>query len=162
MRPTIILLLTLALTQPALAAGRHGAPHGHHAHAHESQAGAPGDPAQVTRVIEIVMYDTMRFEPDRVQVQPGETVRFRVLNAGRLRHEFVLGSEGEIREHARQMREHPDMAHHDANALSLGPGEQGELIWRFGGPGSVVYACLIPGHLEAGMEGRVHVDGQPE
>lgn len=33
------------------------------------------------------------------------------------------------------------------------PGEAGEIIWQFSKAGEYVFACLMPGHLEAGMAG---------
>jgi uncharacterized cupredoxin-like copper-binding protein len=40
---------------------------------------------------------------------------------------------------------------------SLAPGKRGELIWKFTRPGTVTFACLQSGHLEAGMRGAVAV-----
>jgi uncharacterized cupredoxin-like copper-binding protein len=126
------------------------------AHAH---GGAPHDmgttQAQSGRVIEITMDDTMRFHPDRIAVRPGEAVRLRIRNAGRLPHEIVLGELGEILAHAQEMRAHPGMPpHHEANALTLDPGHSGELAWTFPHEGTLDFACTIPGHYEAGMKGR--------
>jgi len=126
------------------------------AHAH---GGAPHDmgamQARPGRVIEITMDDTMRFHPDRIEVRPGETVRLRIRNAGRLPHEIVLGELGEILAHAQEMRAHPGMPpHHEANALTLDPGRSGELTWTFPHEGTLDFACTIPGHYEAGMKGR--------
>ncbi|GAA0232589.1 hypothetical protein GCM10009125_21990 [Castellaniella daejeonensis] len=126
------------------------------AHAHGD---APHDmnamQAQSARVIEITMDDTMRFHPDQIAVRPGETVRLRIHNAGRLPHEIVLGKMDEILAHATEMRAHPDMpAHHEANALTLDPGGSGELTWTFPQAGALDFACTIPGHYEAGMKGR--------
>jgi uncharacterized cupredoxin-like copper-binding protein len=35
------------------------------------------------------------------------------------------------------------------------PGARGELIWKFTRTGTVTFACLQSGHLEAGMRGHV-------
>ena len=37
------------------------------------------------------------------------------------------------------------------------PGASTQIIWRFSKPGSFEFACLIPGHYEAGMHGIVTV-----
>jgi uncharacterized cupredoxin-like copper-binding protein len=37
------------------------------------------------------------------------------------------------------------------------PGETGEMVWQFTKPGEFYFACLIPGHFEAGMVGKVTV-----
>ena len=42
-------------------------------------------------------------------------------------------------------------------AASLKPGESGEIIWQFTKAGNFHFACLIPGHLEAGMSGKISV-----
>ncbi len=110
------------------------------------------------RTIEVRMDDKMRFYPDRLQVAPGETVRLRVTNDGRLEHELVLGQMSELIKHAQAMRAQPAMAaHHEANAITVAPGQTGELIWTFKRAGTLDFACLLPGHREAGMVGKVRV-----
>jgi uncharacterized cupredoxin-like copper-binding protein len=37
------------------------------------------------------------------------------------------------------------------------PGQRGEIVWTFNRPGNFEFACLIPGHFEAGMTGRILV-----
>ncbi len=154
----VFALLLIVPFQATLAGGDHGHGHAHDHPAHAAtQAGRPGDPRAVSRTIEITMHDNMRFVPDHVRVGAGETVRFRIRNQGRLRHEFVLGTEAELQAHARQMRARPAMRHDDPGSVSLAPGRAGEIVWRFDQPGAARYACLIPGHAEAGMVGTVEV-----
>lgn len=146
--------------------------HGGHAevqnagHAHGPEAGqnakvgpigAPGDPARVDRSIDVLMDDGMRFEPAHIQVRAGETIRFRVRNVGMIDHEMVLGSLADLRAHAEQMRSQPGMAHDEPNAVSLKAQAQGDLVWSFATAGDVDFACLLPGHSEAGMVGKVQV-----
>ena len=131
--------------------------HEDEAHEHRNSAGRPGDPARATRTVEVTMHDSMRFDPAELKFKAGETVRFRVHNMGKIRHEMVLGSRKEIEEHAEMMRRMPAMEHSDPNMISLAPGEHGELVWQFDQPGSFDFACLVPGHLEAGMTGRIEV-----
>ena len=117
----------------------------------------------VSRSVTIHMDDTMRFMPDRVDVQAGETIRFVVHNGGAVPHEFVLGTEKDIAEHAEQMRQMASMpadhshSHTGGAALSVQPGQQGELVVTFAEAGTVQVACLIPGHYEAGMRGSISV-----
>ncbi len=100
----------------------------------------------------------MRFYSDRVAVAQGETVRLRIANSGRMPHELVLGQMAELLQHAQMMREHPDMpAHHEANEVTVQPGQTGDLTWTFTQPGTIDFACLLPGHYEAGMVGKVVV-----
>ena len=37
------------------------------------------------------------------------------------------------------------------------PGHQDEVIWQFTKSGTFTFACLIPGHMQAGMVGEVTV-----
>jgi uncharacterized cupredoxin-like copper-binding protein len=55
------------------------------------------------------------------------------------------------------MKKFPDMEHDDPNAKRLAVGERGELIWKFTKAGEFEFACLIPGHYEAGMHGKIIV-----
>jgi uncharacterized cupredoxin-like copper-binding protein len=55
------------------------------------------------------------------------------------------------------MKKFPDMEHDDPNAKRLSPFNSGELVWKFTKRGEFEFACLIPGHLEAGMLGKVIV-----
>lgn len=169
MNKTISILIFTAMPLAALAGGDHDGGHGMHGghdmghshglshEAHEAAAGRPGDRDKVSRIIEVTMNDSMRFAPDQMKFQAGETVRFVVRNAGQIRHEMVIGSVEELKEHAAMMRTNPAMQHADANMISLAPGEGGELIWEFDKPGRFDFACLVPGHLEAGMSGRIEV-----
>ena len=99
----------------------------------------------------------MRFVPDHVTVKAGETVRFFVKNLGKMPHEMVIGSMAELKEHAEMMRNMPGMQHAEPNMITLKPGQRGGLLWKFEQPGSVDFACLVPGHMEAGMVAKVTV-----
>jgi len=129
---------------------------------HGTAVGTPGRPGDVTRTVEVEMSDAMRFRPDRIRVRRGETIRFIVRNTGRIRHEMVLDTMEELKEHAELMRKSPGMMHDDPNAVRVPAGKTGELIWRFTRAGTVPFACLEPGHFEAGMIGEVRVDRKTE
>jgi putative spermidine/putrescine transport system substrate-binding protein len=122
-----------------------------------SRIGQPGNPSEVSRTIVMSMNDAMRFTPDRIEVRTGETIRFELHNEGKLRHELVLGEPEALRRHAAMMQMMPDMQHSGPNMASLAPGERGQLIWKFTRTGTVTFACLQSGHLEAGMKGSVAV-----
>ena len=124
---------------------------------HAAALGKPGDPLKVTRSVEVEMNDTMRFRPDSIQVKRGETIRFVVRNTGKVKHEMVLGTIKELKEHAGLMRKFPEMEHADPNQVSVDPGMTGELVWQFTRDGTFDFACLVPGHFEAGMVGKVRV-----
>jgi uncharacterized cupredoxin-like copper-binding protein len=99
----------------------------------------------------------MRFIPSDVAVRQGETVRFVVRNSGKLRHEFVLGSDKALQEHAVLMKKFPTMEHAESNMVTVDAGQTGEVIWQFTQAGKVPFACLQAGHYDAGMKGRVSV-----
>ncbi len=155
----LIGLASIVLGPPAPRAAQASAMHGHeHKHAGGTTAyGQPGAESDVTRTIEVTALDSMRHEPSTITVRAGETVKFVVRNAGRMRHEFMLGDTKAQQEHAETMRAHPDTVHEDPNAVTVEPAETKTLIWRFAAPGVVEGACHIPGHYEAGMFTRIHV-----
>lgn len=103
------------------------------------------------------MSDSMRFQPAQIVVARGETLRFIVKNSGKLKHELVLGQVRDLQEHAKLMQKFPGMEHADDNMVSVAPGQQGSLLWQFSRAGTVHFACLQPGHYEAGMKGLVKV-----
>lgn len=124
---------------------------------HGVDIGKPGDPKKVSRTIEILGSDEMRYRPSQITVKRGETVRFVIKNSGKTDHEFVLGTMSELKEHAELMRKHPGMEHDEPNQAFVRPGETREIVWRFTKAGKVDFACTIPGHLEAGMVGKITV-----
>ena len=128
---------------------------------HASALGKPGDAKKVGRTVNITMSDSMRFSPASVSVKRGETIRFVLKNEGQLKHEMVLGTIEELKEHAALMVKFPQMEHADPNQASVEPGKTGELIWQFTKAGTFDFACLQPGHYEAGMKGQLTVAGAP-
>ena len=158
-RPTLSGLLTTAVllaSGAALAAGNHAGGHDH-ASGDETAIGKPGVAAKVSRTVTIEMSDRMRYTPSQIQAKQGETVRFIVKNTGQVKHELSLGTERELLEHLEQMKKFPDMEHDEPGKVTLQPGKQGEIVWQFTKAGVVNFACLIPGHYEAGMKGQVQV-----
>jgi uncharacterized cupredoxin-like copper-binding protein len=127
------------------------------ADAGHTHAGEPGKAGEITRAIEVVMNDEMRFQPASFAAKRGEVIRFVVKNIGEMPHEFVLGTQKEIKEHYALMQKHPEMEHDDPNAISLEPGKTGEIVWKFTNAGTFQFACLKPGHYEAGMIGNLAV-----
>ena len=126
---------------------------------HASALGKPGDAKKVSRTVEITMSDAMRFSPASVAVKRNETIRFVLKNEGKLKHEMVLGTIQELKEHAALMLKFPEMEHADPNQASVDAGKTGELIWQFTKAGTFDFACLQAGHYEAGMKGQVMVAG---
>jgi uncharacterized cupredoxin-like copper-binding protein len=162
-------LSSFSLVTAALADAGHRLGHG-------PSVGEPGDAAAASRTVEVVMYDN-HYEPEHVAVKAGETVRFLVRNAGELVHEFNIGTAAMHAAHQDEMKmmvdhgvlhaDRIDMEaakamqasmghgmHDDPNAVLLEPGQTGELVWRFPEDGEIEFACNVPGHYDAGMQGR--------
>ena len=145
----------------------------------ERAFGRAGDPRKVARTYRVGMDDTMHFrttaaarqardsdargdeasrlKPGDIVVKRGETVRFVVRNHGKVMHEMVIGTMQELKEHAELMRKFPDMEHDEPYMAHVAPGKQGEIVWQFTQPGEFYYACLVPGHMEAGMIAKITV-----
>lgn len=121
--------------------------------------GQPGDPLKINRTVKVEMRDSMRFSPDKIHVKKGDTVLFVIHNGGALKHEFVLGTDKELKAHNEFMKQNPDMEHDDDSMVSLAPDDTAEIIWQFTRSGTVHFACLQPGHYAAGMKGSVSVGG---
>ena len=149
-------MAALATSGAALASGSHAGGHGHD-EGGETAIGKPGVAAKASRTITIEMSDKMRFTPSDLTVKKGETVRLIVQNTGQLKHELSLGTQEELMEHLEQMKKFPDMEHDEPNKVTLQPGKQGEIVWQFTKTGTVNFACLMPGHYEAGMRGSIKV-----
>jgi len=148
---------SIAALAALIIAGAAHADEGHEHGAKTSALGEPGKAAAVSRTVEVDMLDTMRFKPPMIEVKQGETIRFRVKNAGKVKHEMVFGTPQELKEHYAMMMKMPDMEHHEPNMVTVAPGQTGELIWRFTNARVVDFACLQPGHYGAGMKGQVKV-----
>ena len=161
MRPSaLIIKQSVALTALLVSgAGWAGGDHvgGHEHGKQETAIGKPGVSGKVDRTIVVEMRDTMRYSPSDIRVQQGETIRLVVKNVGKVKHEFSLGTSKELLQHLEQMKKFPAMEHREPSKLSLAPGKQGEIVWQFTRAGSVAFACLMPGHYEAGMRGAVEV-----
>ena len=123
----------------------------------EKAFGREGDPKKFTRTINVDMSDAMRFTPADLTVKQGETIRFRVKNSGKTMHEMVLGTMQDLKAHADMMRKHPGMEHDEPYMAHVAPGKTETIVWHFTKDGEFHYGCLVPGHLEAGMLGRIKV-----
>jgi uncharacterized cupredoxin-like copper-binding protein len=120
--------------------------------------GKQGRPGKVTRTITIDMTDNMRFTPSDITVRQGETIRFVVANKGKMMHEMVIGTMDELKAHGELMKKHPTMEHDEPYMSHVNPGKKEKLVWQFTETGEFYYACLVPGHFEAGMIGKIKVE----
>lgn len=151
-----VALLPLLLSAGLALAGPGEAGHGHSAFS----AGEPGDAKKPFRTVQVTMQEgdgTMGYSPKRLEVKRGEQIKFIINNGGELPHEFILADEKDNLKHGALMQKFPDMQHDDPNGKNLEPKAKTEILWRFSKPGTFEYACLIPGHREAGMIGKVTV-----
>ena len=119
--------------------------------------GVAGDTKSVKRTITLTMGDTMRFTPDKLEVKQGETIRFVVKNQGKQLHEMVIGTKKELDAHAALMVKFPNMEHDEPYMAHVAAGKSQDLIWTFNRAGSFEFACLIAGHYQAGMFGKISV-----
>jgi uncharacterized cupredoxin-like copper-binding protein len=123
--------------------------------------GIAGEAEAVTRTIEIAMSDNMRFTPDKLEVKQGETVKFVVRNSGKVLHEMVIGTRKELDAHAALMARFPTMEHDEPYQAHVAANKSGELVWNFNRAGDFHFACLIAGHYQAGMVGKISVTAAP-
>jgi uncharacterized cupredoxin-like copper-binding protein len=137
-----------------------------HTHRHDGGAvhddaagtnGGSGKASDVTRTVRMDAGDTT-FNVKRIQVRPGETIKFVITSKSSIPHEFVIASHDEHLEHRKMMQEMAGMKMNDEpNAITVDPGQTKELIWKFGQNKDVEFACDIPGHAERGMAGTFRV-----
>jgi uncharacterized cupredoxin-like copper-binding protein len=139
------------LATAAMAAGKHAGSHD------DEAVGKPGIASKVTRTVDIDMRDDMRFHTSIIEAKQGETIRFVAKNSGKVKHEMVLGTAKDLKDHNEVMKKNPGMEHEDANMVTVAPGKSGEIIWHFTKAGKINFACLQPGHFDAGMKGYVNV-----
>lgn len=156
---TVLILLFFIFTSPCIAIA--GGSHSHKHNSSQSQESSVGKPAlasKATRKVKIKTSDNMRFTfPGNLNLKSGETITFIVTNDGKIPHEFSIGDEKEQKSHRLMMRRNPTMIHNDGNTITVKPKETKRLTWKFGGTGTVVFACNIPGHYESGMFKKIKI-----
>jgi uncharacterized cupredoxin-like copper-binding protein len=129
---------------------------GAHAHTVQTPFGIAGNARDAKRTVEIRMLDEMRFAPETIDVRQGETIRLVLINTGKLPHELVIGTKKDLDRHAAMMMD-SGMAHDEPHAAQVAPGSTGEIVWNFNRTGRFDYACLVAGHYQAGMTGKISV-----
>lgn len=150
-RNILIAIPSILLAMSAMASGNHAGGHD------DAAIGKPGVASKVTRTITVDMTDDMKFHSSEISAKQGETIRFIAKNSGKVKHEMVLGTQKDLKDHYEVMKKNPEMEHADANMVTVAPGKSGEIIWQFTKAGKVDFACLQPGHYDAGMKGLVNV-----
>lgn len=153
----MIILATGFINGNAWAHGESVKPTAKKATVEEKAFGREGDPKKITRTIPVDMSDSMRYSPMEITVKRGDTVRFIARNSGKVMHEMVLGTMPELKEHLELMRKHPGMEHDEPHMAHVKPARTSDMVWQFTKAGEFYYGCLMPGHFEAGMVGKVIV-----
>ncbi|GIA66732.1 cupredoxin family protein [Vibrio kanaloae] len=162
----------------SVSAGHGGSGHGVVGH-HSAAVGSVGKASEVSRTIAVVMMDNY-YEPEKIDIKAGETVRFKVANKGTLVHEFNIGTAAMHEGHQQEMMmmiQHgiiqggklnremmkmdmgngQTMEHNDPNSVLLAPGETAEIIWTFPSDAELEFACNVPGHYQSGMVGDITI-----
>ena len=141
--------------------------------------GEKGKLSEVTRTIEIKMYDNY-YEPKEIKIKKGETIKFIIHNYGELVHEFNIANKMMHMKHQPEMEKMVEneilfadsidknkmkkmakidksMGHSHSNSVLLEPKQKGNIIWRFDNAVNIEVACNVPGHYQAGMIAKVNI-----
>lgn len=111
------------------------------------EAGFVAGTTSAPRVVRILATADLRFIPDTVRVQAGETIRFDVTTMGPTTHEFMVGPAADV---AADREGTPEIA-------DLSMMQTGSVTYTFIGSGPFAYACHVAGHYEAGMQGTIDI-----
>ena len=141
--------------------------------------GSLGKPEEVNRVIKVIMHDNY-YEPSSFNIKSGETIKFEVVNAGELVHEFNIANAMMHKKHQPEMEKMVEneilladsidkekmtkmakmdksMGHSHSNSVLLEPNERGHIIWKFENAMNIEIACNVPGHYQVGMIAKVDI-----
>ena len=141
--------------------------------------GSKGNLSDVNRVVKVIMYDNY-YEPSSFNIKAGETIKFEVVNAGELVHEFNIANKMMHMKHQPEMEKMVEneilfadsidkdkmkkmakmdksMGHSHSNSVLLEPKQKGNIIWKFDNAFNIEVACNVPGHYQAGMIAKVNI-----
>jgi uncharacterized cupredoxin-like copper-binding protein len=96
-----------------------------------------------------------RFEPADLAVEPGETIRFVIVNTDPIDHEFILGDE-----RVQLVHEEGTEAHHASRPGEVSVPAGKTVVTTFTFPktsGALTFGCHLPGHYDFGMRGSVTI-----
>ena len=142
--------------------------------------GSLGKTEEVNRTIKVIMYDNY-YEPNSFNIKSGETIKFEVVNAGELVHEFNIANAMMHKKHQPEMEKMVEneillansidkdkmrkmakmdkaMGHSHSNSVLLEPNEKGDIIWKFENAMNIEIACNVPGHYQIGMIAKVDIN----
>ena len=141
--------------------------------------GSLGKVEEVNRTIKVVMYDNY-YEPSNFSIKSGETIKFEVINAGELVHEFNIANAMMHKKHQPEMEKMVEneilladsinkdkmkkmakvdkaMGHSHSSSVLLEPKEKGNIVWKFENAMNIEIACNVPGHYQVGMIAKVDI-----
>jgi uncharacterized cupredoxin-like copper-binding protein len=100
--------------------------------------------------------DRSRFSIDTLRVREGTLVELQVRNDDPIAHELVVGDDAVHRAHETgDERRHPPRP----GEVSVGPGAEAMTFVVLDEPGTLTFACHLPGHVAYGMVGVLRVVG---
>jgi uncharacterized cupredoxin-like copper-binding protein len=146
----------------------------------DMKIGSKGNLNDVDRVVKVVMYDNY-YEPSSLIIKAGETIKFDLVNAGELVHEFNIANKMMHMKHQPQMEKMVEneilfadsidknkmkemakidksMGHSHSNSVLLEPKQKGDIIWKFDNAVNIEIACNVPGHYQVGMIAKVDIN----
>ena len=146
----------------------------------DMKIGSKGNLNDVNRVVKVVMYDNY-YEPSSFKIKAGETIKFELVNAGELVHEFNIANKMMHMKHQPQMEKMVEneilfadsidknkmkkmakidksMGHSHSNSVLLEPNQKGDIIWKFDNAVNIEIACNVPGHYQVGMIAKVDLN----
>jgi uncharacterized cupredoxin-like copper-binding protein len=124
-----------------------------------NEGGSPSTTAMPDRTVKLTATDQLRFLRARITVKAGQAVAFTVTNTGKLAHEFVIGDQAFQNRHDKEMAGMTMPMADDADGIGLPAGATKTLVYTFHQPGTLYFACHMPGHYKAGMKGMITVVG---
>ena len=142
--------------------------------------GSKGKEGDINRIIKVKMYDNY-YEPSSFSIKSGETIKFEVVNAGELVHEFNIANAMMHKKHQPEMEKMVEneilladsidkdkmkkmakmdksMGHSHSNSVLLEPNEKGDIVWKFENAMNIEIACNVPGHYQIGMIANVDIN----
>ena len=146
----------------------------------DMKIGSKGNLNEVNRIVKVVMYDNY-YEPSSFKIKAGETIKFELVNAGELVHEFNIANKMMHMKHQPEMEKmveseilfadsidknkmkkmakiNKSMGHSHSNSVLLEPKQKGYIIWKFDNAINIEVACNIPGHYQVGMIAKVDIN----
>ncbi len=124
----------------------------------EGNGAAEGEPV----VLQVEGTDTLRFEPDQLNVPADTAFTVAFSNPSNQPHNFVLVEPGQ-EQAAQSAADAEGNIDEDAEGVInagevLQGGEDEEIEFEGLSAGEYTYICTVPGHLQAGMQGTLSVE----